>query len=159
MEKKKQDISAGLLMYRIQNAQVQVFLVHLAGPLFVHKWDGYWSIPKGLIEDGEDPFQTATREFEEETGLAPQSDAFINLGTVIQKSGKLVHVWAFEGDWPQGRPFVSNLFTMEWPRGSGRLQQFPEVELGQFFSLADARIKMNERQIPLLDRLLTHLGM
>jgi predicted NUDIX family NTP pyrophosphohydrolase len=146
-------------MYRIRNGQVQVFLVHLAGPLFVRKWNGYWSIPKGLLEDDEDPMQAAIREFEEETGLKPESDNFINLGTVRHKSGRLVHVWAFEGEWPQGRPFVSNLFTMEWPPGSGRLQQFPEVELGQFFSLADARIKMNARQIPLLDRLLTHLGM
>ena len=157
MKKKKQKIAAGLLMYRIRHNNVEFFLVHSGGPLFVHKWDGYWSIPKGLLEPGEKPLQAAIREFEEETGLTPETDEFIDLETVTQKSGKVVYAWAFAGDWPTGRPLQSNLFSMEWPPGSGNIQQFPEVDEGRFFSPAEARIKINARQIPLLDRLLTHL--
>lgn len=151
-------ISAGLLMYRRRNGALELFLVHSGGPLFVHKWDGYWSIPKGVLEENEEPLQTAIREFEEETGLLPAGDNYIELGTVVQRSGKLVHAWAFEGEWPEGRTLKSNLFSLEWPPNSGRFEKFPEIDDGRFFTPEEARIKINERQIPLIDRLLAQLN-
>lgn len=145
--------SAGLLMYRLRDGQLEVFLVHSGGPLFARKWDGYWSIPKGLIEEGEEPLQAALREFEEETGLHPGQGPFFDLGTVRQKSGKLVQAFAFAGDWPEGRELRSGTFTMEWPPHSGQMREFPEIDAAQFFPIEEARQKIVEAQRPLLDRL------
>ena len=149
--------AAGLLMFRRTSPQVEFFLVHAGGPLFKNKWDGYWSIPKGIIEEGEEPLETAIREFEEETGLAPQADDYIDLGTITQKSGKVVYAWAFEGDWPPDRPIRSNLFSLEWPPKSGNWQKFPEIDDGRFFDWDSALGKINERQRPLLERLMAHI--
>jgi predicted NUDIX family NTP pyrophosphohydrolase len=142
------------MMYRWKQGRLEVFLAHPGGPFFAHKDDGHWSIPKGEIEPGEDYLETAMREFGEETGQAvdPKS-RFIDLGLIQQKGGKIVHAWAFEGDWDESRPVQSNLHTLEWPAGSGRKLTFPEVDRAQFFSLAEARAKLKERQTPFLSRL------
>jgi predicted NUDIX family NTP pyrophosphohydrolase len=142
-------ISAGLLMYRICNDEVQVLLVHPGGPFWRHKDDGVWTIPKGEINPGEEALATALREFREETGFAPQ-EPFIPLGNIKQKSGKIVHAWAFEGDCDP-RAVASNTFKMEWPQKSGRFQEFPEVDRADFFTIEHARKKINPAQTGLLD--------
>jgi predicted NUDIX family NTP pyrophosphohydrolase len=144
--------SAGLLMYRLRDGQLEVFLAHPGGPLFAKKDDGYWSIPKGEIESGEDLLAAARREFREETGLEPQGE-FVALGSIRQKGGKTVHAWAFPGDTAESRPLRSNLFQLEWPPGSGRVQAFPEIDRVVFFTVAEARNKLKEAQHPFLDRL------
>ncbi len=149
---RKNRISAGLLMYRLREGQLEVLLAHPGGPLFKNKDEGYWSIPKGEIEPDEDLLAAAIREFKEETGLDPQDD-FIELGAITQKGGKRVHAWAFPGDWDESRPFLSNMFELEWPPGSGTLQRFPEIDRVGFFSLPEARLKLKPTQHPLLDRL------
>ena len=119
-------------MYRLRDGDLEVFLVHPGGPFFAGRDDGYWGIPKGLIEEGEELFDVACREFEEETGRAVRAcrtDRSVRrLGTVVQRGGKTVHAWAFEGDWPDGVPIDSNRFHLEWPRGSGRCIEIPEVD-------------------------------
>jgi predicted NUDIX family NTP pyrophosphohydrolase len=154
--------SAGLLMYRRrEGAGVEVFLVHPGGPYFVHRDEGVWSIPKGLVETNESPMEVAAREFEEETGQSPRDcglgDALVSLGTIEQKEGKIVEAWAFEGDWPAGVVVSSNRFELEWPPHSGRKSEFPEVDQGQFFDLQVARKKLLAAQVELLDRLVEHL--
>lgn len=143
-------------MYRLIDGKLAVFLAHPGGPFFAKRDDGVWSIPKGLVDRGEDRLQAAIREFREETGIAPQGE-FIPLGTITQKSGKVVHAWAFEGDWDARSPITSNRFSLEWPPGSGRRQEFPEIDRAGFFPLALARQKMVAAQAALLDRLLAHL--
>jgi len=150
--KAQKKISAGLLMYRVRDNQVEVFLAHPGGPFFAQKDDGHWSIPKGETEAGEGLLGAAIREFQEETGLEPRGD-FIELGTIEQKGGKIVHAWAFPGDWDGSRPPQSNTFELEWPPKSGKIQRFPEIDRVGFFSLPDARKKLNEAQHPFLDRL------
>lgn len=145
-------ISAGLLMYRTSNNQLEVFLVHPGGPYFRNKDDGAWTIPKGEVEKEELLFDTALREFQEETGIQPSGD-FIPLHEVKQKGGKVVHAWAFEGDWDSAVLLKSNYFEMEWPPRSGRKQQFPEIDQAEFFSVSEARRKINPAQIVLLQRL------
>lgn len=150
-------ISAGLLLFQ-QAPHLQVFVAHPGGPLFAHKDDGCWSIPKGEVQPGEDLLTTAIREFGEETGLQidPRS-SFIPLGTIQQKGGKLVHAWAIEHDIPDGFVARSNLFSIEWPPGSGVVQEFPEIDRAQLLPIAEARRKLKESQRPLLDRLEQHL--
>ena len=143
--------SAGILLYRRSSGVLEVFLVHPGGPFFVTKDEGYWSIPKGEYDDSEDPLVAARREFEEETGF-PLDGEFHALAPIRQKSGKLVTAWAVEGDCDPAR-LNSNLFTMEWPPGSGKQRQFPEVDRGQWFSLSAARQKINPAQVALLDEL------
>ena len=149
-------ISAGLLMFRRRGGALEVFLAHPGGPFFAHRDAGAWSIPKGEIEGDDDPIDTARREFTEETGLAVAGE-LLPLGQVRQKSGKLVHAWAFEGDW-DGRPIVSNSFALEWPAGSGRMREFPEIDQARFFELQDARRRINPAQAAFLDTLLALLG-
>lgn len=140
---------------------VEVFLVHPGGPYFVHRDEGVWSIPKGLVEANESPVEVAVREFEEETGRSPRDcglgDDLVSLGSIRQKGGKLVEAWAFEGDWPDGVAIESNRFTVEWPPRSGRMSEFPEVDRGLFFDVETAREKLLAAQVDLLDRLLDHL--
>lgn len=154
--------SAGLLMYRVAEGELQVFLVHPGGPFFARKNEGVWSIPKGEIEDGGSPFQVALREFEEETGQASLacaiSSEYQTLGSVVQSNGKRVHAWAFEGYWPKGAHFRSNSFSMEWPPRSGKKQEFPEVDRGAFFSTQEARIRINSAQATFIDQLTEQLG-
>jgi predicted NUDIX family NTP pyrophosphohydrolase len=153
---KQNIISAGLLMYRMRGGQLEVFLAHPGGPLFKNKDEGHWSIPKGEIEPDEELLGAAIREFEEETGLDPRGD-FIELGAIQQKGGKIVHAWAFPGDWDETRPLQSNTFELEWPPRSGTLQRFPEVDRVGFFSIPQAREKLKQAQHAFLDRLETAL--
>ena len=127
-------VSAGLLMYRIQDGKLQVLLAHPGGPLFKNKDDGAWTIPKGEIESDEDLLEAAKREFEEETGVTP-TGPFIALTPIKQKGGKIVHAWAFKGDCDPDA-IVSNKFTMEWPPKSGRQMEFPEIDHADFFDVA-----------------------
>ena len=147
-------MSAGLFMYRYREGRLEVFLAHPGGPLFRNKDEGYWSLPKGEPDhDGEALLETAIREFEEETGIRP-AGPFTELGSIVQKGGKVVHAWAFEGDWDDSLPIRCNTFEMEWPPRSGRVQSFPEVDCGRFFGLEEARLKLREAQWPLVQRLI-----
>ncbi len=142
--------SAGLLMHRKQNGVLQFFLVHPGGPYFKEKDDGWWTIPKGMPEREEELFQTACREFEEETGIKPQPP-FLPLGEVKQKGGKWVHAWAFEGDWNEKDGISCNTFKVEWPYKSGRWQEYPEADRAGWFTYEEACIKINAAQRPFLD--------
>jgi len=144
-------ISAGLLMYRTHDGKLQVLLAHPGGPRFEKKDEKAWSIPKGEVEPGEDLFETAKREFEEETGVTP-GGPFIRLRPVQQKGGKIFHAWAFEGDCDP-RAMVSNTFTMEWPPGSGRQMEFPESDRADFFDVDVAKRKIKVGQEGLIEEL------
>ena len=149
-------ISAGLMMYTYQDKKLKVFLVHPGGPFFVKKDEGYWGIPKGLVEKDEDLFETAKREFEEETGVIPEGK-FIPLGFVTQKNRKKVYGWAYEAKNDLPIEITCNTFEMEWPPHSGKKQNFPEVDKGEFFNIQDALKKINSAQIEFLNRLKEHL--
>lgn len=149
-------ISAGLMMYTFRGKELNVFLVHPGGPFFIKKDDGYWGIPKGLIEKDEDLLETARREFEEETGISPEGE-FISLDSIIQKSGKKVYAWAFQADNNSPVEIKCNTFEMEWPPHSGKKQKFPEVDKGEFFNLENAIKKINPSQIEFIVRLKNHL--
>ena len=138
-------------MFRRRGFEIQVLLAHPGGPLFNRKDDGVWTVPKGEVNPGEDLLQTAMREFEEEIGSAVAGD-FIPLGTIRQKSGKIVHAWAVEGDLDCSK-LVSNTFTMEWPPRSGKTGEFPEVDRAEFFTIDSAKVKINPAQVLLIDRL------
>jgi len=142
--------SAGILLYRITNGKLEVFLVHPGGPIWEHKDAGAWSIPKGEFTT-EDPLEAARRELAEETGCAAQGD-FLALTPVRQHSGKMVYAWAARGDCDADQ-VRSNAFHMEWPPASGRRQEFPEVDRAAWFSLEAARGKILKGQVPLLDEL------
>jgi len=150
--KSKGKVSAGLLMYRLRDGQLQVLLAHPGGPLFAKKDEGHWTIPKGEIESGEDLLAAAIREFKEETGIEPRGD-FLELGPIEQKGGKIVHAWAFPGDWDESQPLQSNTFELEWPPGSGKIQSFQEIDRVEFFSIPEAGKRLKEAQHPFLDRL------
>ena len=149
--------SAGLLMFRLRNNDVEVLLVHPGGPYFQNKDDGAWTIPKGEAGDNEDLLARAKIEFEEELGIAISGN-WIELGSVKQKGGKTVHAWAFAGDLEDDFKPVSNTFEMEWPPRSGKMRQFPEVDRAGFFSLEEARRKINAAQTAFLDRLIEKLN-
>jgi predicted NUDIX family NTP pyrophosphohydrolase len=141
-------------MFRRRNKELEVLLAHPGGPFFTRKDDGAWTIPKGEAAPGEDLLTRAQIEFEEEVGFRPKSiRGWIELGSIKQKGGKIVHGWAFEGDLPESFECKSNLFEMEWPLNSGKLKQFPEVDRAEFFTEDIARRKIKPTQIPLLDRL------
>ncbi len=145
------------MLYRRSGAGLQVLLVHPGGPFFRNRDDGWWTVPKGLPEHGEEPLDAARREFVEETGFAPPPGPFVDLGSVRQKSGKMVHAWAAEGDCDPAL-VRSNTFRLEWPPRSGRMGDFPEVDRAGFFGLAEARRKILAAQAPLLDRLAERLA-
>lgn len=149
-------VSAGLLMYRRGPQGLELFLVHPGGPFFRNRDDGVWTIPKGVIEEGEEPLAAAQREFNEETGLRP-SEPFVPLTPVRQKGGKLVMAWAFEGE-ADPAAITCNTFAMEWPPRSGRMQTYPEVDRAGFFSPAHARIKLNPAQAAFVDELIALLA-
>ena len=143
--------SAGLLLFRHSEAGLEVLLVHPGGPLWARKDEGAWSIPKGEMEEGEDPLAAARREFAEETGATPEGE-FLPLHPVKQAGGKLVYAWAVRSDFdPAG--LRCNTFPMEWPPRSGRRQEFPEVDRAQWFPMEEARRKILKGQAPLLDQL------
>ncbi|MEZ5541753.1 MAG: NUDIX domain-containing protein [Pseudomonadota bacterium] len=143
--------SYGILLYRYVDGQLQVLLVHPGGPLWQDKDMGAWSIPKGIGAVDEAPLAAARREFEEETGYAVDG-AFIALGALRMKSGKIVHAWALEGDLDVAG-IRSNTFTLEWPRHSGRFGEYPEIDAGRWFTLVAARQWMSVSQTGFLDRL------
>jgi predicted NUDIX family NTP pyrophosphohydrolase len=142
--------SAGIVLYRGQPPEV--LLVHPGGPLWARRDRGAWSIPKGEYEQGEDPLDAARREFEEELGAPPPAGQGLDLGEIRQKSGKLVRSWALAGDFDPAT-LRSNTFALEWPPRSGRLQEFPEIDRAEWFTLPEARERIIAAQIPLLDRL------
>lgn len=158
MKRKSTRISAGLLMYRLRDGRLEVFLAHPGGPFFANRDDGHWTVPKGEIEPGEDLLATAIREFQEETGLTA-AGPYLPLESIRQKGGKTVHAWAFAGDWDESRPIHSNTFEIEYPLGSGRYLRVPEIDRAAFFPLPAARRKIKDRQLPFLDRLTTALGL
>jgi len=143
--------SAGILLYKLAAGKPRVLLVHPGGPFWAGTDAGAWSIPKGEYDAGEEPLRAAIREFGEETGIEPGGD-FAALGEIIQKSGKVVTAWACEGDFDPAA-LLSNFCEIEWPRGSGKLLSIPEVDRAEWFTLDEARAKLNPAQIPLLDRL------
>ena len=149
---KRSRISAGLLMFRRKQNDLEVLLVHPGGPYFRKKDEGFWTIPKGEAAEDEDLRTRAKIEFLEELGFAP-AEEWIDLGSVKQKGGKTVHAWAFAGDLATDFKLASNTFEMEWPPRSGRTQQFPEVDQASFFSLELGRSKINQAQTVFLDRL------
>jgi predicted NUDIX family NTP pyrophosphohydrolase len=148
--------SAGLLMYRRRKGEIEVLLIHPGGPLWARKDQGAWTIPKGEYEADEDPLTAARREFYEETGFIASGD-FIELGSVRQKSGKVVTAWAFEGDCDPSK-LVSNTCEIEWPPRSGRQMEIPEVDRGNWYSLAEARQYIREEQCKLLETLVERLA-
>lgn len=147
--------SAGILLYRKSNNEVEVFLIHPGGPFFRNRDEGAWSIPKGEIDEGEDELSAAKREFEEETGCRPEG-RFLPLSPVKQKSGKIVLSWAVEGNCDAGS-LRSNTFSLEWPPKSGRVQEFPEADRAAWFAISKAKQKINPAQTPLLDELISLL--
>src|SRR5579863_8092522 len=144
--------SAGILLFRRRQGELEVLLVHPGGPFWKSKDRGVWSIPKGEYEPPEDPLAAARREFEEETGARLANGQFAHLGEIRQASGKVVTAWAAEGDC-DADSIRGNTFAMEWPPKSGKLRQFPEVDRAEWFSLQAAREKLIASQHPFLDRL------
>jgi predicted NUDIX family NTP pyrophosphohydrolase len=153
--RRSKDISAGLLAFR-RRSELEVLLAHPGGPFWATKDDGAWTIPKGLVEPGDDLVAAARREFSEETGLTAFGD-LIALNPVNQKSGKVVHAFAFEADFDLAG-FASNSFEIEWPPKSGRRQSFPEIDRIAYFTLDLAMTKIIAYQQPLLRELEERLG-
>lgn len=149
--------SAALLLFRHRD-QLEVLIAHMGGPFWARKDAGAWSIPKGEYLDDEEPLTAARREFAEEMGSPPPDGEPIPLGTVTQSGGKTVTTYAIEGDFDLDG-FHSNTFEMEWPRGSGRMREFPEVDRAEWMPVAVAREKLVKGQVPVLDTLQEHLGL
>lgn len=148
--------SAGILLFRKNDRTVQVLIGHMGGPYWERKDARAWSIPKGEYGPREDSFTVARREFQEELGTPVPASDFIVLGESKQAGGKVVTVWAAEGDLDASAA-VSNRFELEWPKGSGRIQEFPEIDRVAWLDVAVARTKVLKGQEPFLDRLMTHL--
>jgi predicted NUDIX family NTP pyrophosphohydrolase len=143
--------SAGVLPYRRREGVVEVLLVHPGGPFWAGRETGCWSIAKGEYGPGEEAFDAALREFAEETGFRPAGE-FVRLSPQKQPSGKLIDAWAVETDWDPAA-LTCNTFEMEWPRGSGRICAFPEVDRAAWFALPDAAVRILPGQRPFLDEL------
>ncbi|HQF70552.1 MAG TPA: NUDIX domain-containing protein [Promineifilum sp.] len=150
--------SAGLLLYRWRAGQVELFLVHPGGPFWKDRDAGAWSLPKGLLDAGEDALAAARREFHEETGTAIDAPdaAFIPLGEVTQKGGKRVVAWAVAADL-DAEAIRSNTYAVQWPKGTWR--RYPEVDRAAWFDVAAAREKILAAQAAFIDRLLVALGL
>jgi predicted NUDIX family NTP pyrophosphohydrolase len=148
--------SAGLLLYRRRGSGVEVLIGHMGGPFWARKDDAAWSVPKGEYGPDEQAFDVALREFEEELGTPVPADDFVPLGEVRQSGGKVLRVWAAEGDLDAAAA-RSNTFSLVWPPHSGRLQEFPEIDRAVWVSVDEARTKLVRGQVPLLDRLLAAL--
>ncbi|HKC92514.1 MAG TPA: NUDIX domain-containing protein [Nitrospira sp.] len=144
-------LSAGILLYRKRDGEIEVFLVHPGGPFWAKKDAGAWSIPKGEYVEGEDPLTVAKREFQEETGCQVSGDG-LALAPLKQPSGKVIAAWAVEGEIDPGL-IHSNTFSIEWPPRSGKLEEFPEVDRGMWCDLATAQRKLLVGQRPFLDQL------
>jgi predicted NUDIX family NTP pyrophosphohydrolase len=150
-------VSAGLLLVRATATGPQFLLAHPGGPFFARKDDGAWTIPKGLVEPGEEPLAAARREFCEETGQPCPEGELESLGTITQAGGKVVHVWAALGDC-DATTCKSNTFELEWPRGSGRTQTHPELDRFGWFAADEAARKLNPAQAELVARALAWLA-
>ncbi|MDG4666953.1 NUDIX domain-containing protein [Mycobacterium sp. 236(2023)] len=150
-------LSAGLLLFRETDANLEVLIGHPGGPFWARKDEGAWSIPKGEYVDGEDPWTVAQREFTEETGKQPPTGPRIEFAPLRQPGGKVVTAFAVRGDLDLEGTF-SNTFTLEWPRGSGTIKEFPEIDRVDWVDLATAREKLLKSQRPLLDQLEEALG-
>ena len=148
-------VTAGLLLFRRCN-ELEVLLIHPGGPFWAKKDLGAWSLPKGQIEDNEEPLDAAKREFAEETGFTVDGE-FLPLNPVRQSGGKIVLAWAIEGDCDPNR-LQSNLFSMEWPPKSGTLRQFPEVDRAAWFSIPEARERILPAQKDFLEQLASLLS-
>lgn len=144
-------VSAGILLYRRGSSGTEVFLVHPGGPYWAHKDQGAWSVPKGLVDAGEEELAAARREFAEETGFEVPGAREQALGAFRLPSGKRLHVWAVEGDCDP-TDLRSNLFNIEWPPGSGRTGSFPEVDRGGWFDRAAALRNIASGQRPVLEK-------
>jgi predicted NUDIX family NTP pyrophosphohydrolase len=151
-------LSAGLLLYRVRAGAVEVLIAHPGGPFWARKDDGAWSIPKGEYADGDDPWAAARREFEEEVGLAPPDGPRVDLTPVKQSGGKVVTAFAVHADLDLTGTH-SNTFELEWPKGSGAMKTYPEVDRVEWFPVAQARVKLLKSQLPLLDELLAEPGL
>jgi predicted NUDIX family NTP pyrophosphohydrolase len=147
----RNNVSAGLLLFRRPAGALELFLAHPGGPFWKGRDAGAWTIPKGLVNAGEELLDAARREFEEETGIRP-AGPFVPLGSVRQKAGKVVHAWAWEGD-ADPAAVTSNTTRSQWPPGSGKWISYPEVDRCAWFAPADARIRLNPAQAELIDRL------
>jgi predicted NUDIX family NTP pyrophosphohydrolase len=150
-------LSAGLLLYRRRGREIEVLLAHMGGPFWSRKDAGAWSLPKGEYEGDEEPLAAARREFAEELGLPAPAGRALDLGTIKQAGGKVVQAWALEGDLDTDA-VRSNSFELEWPRGSGTVQSFPEVDRAAWFDLQSARVKLVKGQVGFLERLSELLG-
>jgi predicted NUDIX family NTP pyrophosphohydrolase len=148
--------SAGLLLFRGEAGELEVLLAHPGGPFWAKKDEGAWSLPKGELEDGEEPLAAARREFQEETGASVDGE-FIPLGAVKQSGGKVVHAWAIRADFDPARLQSCN-FQLEWPPRSGRQCEFPEVDRAAWFSIETARVKILKAQAAFLGRLLERIA-
>jgi predicted NUDIX family NTP pyrophosphohydrolase len=149
--------SAGILLYREAAGGVEMLLVHPGGPFWAKKDDAAWSIPKGLYDEGEAPLAAARREFAEETGMVPAGE-FIDLGEFRQAGGKRISAFALRGDFDPAQ-LKSNLFSLEWPPKSGKLQEFPEVDRAAWFDTATALRKATKGQVAIILALLDRLGL
>ncbi|MGJ4859720.1 NUDIX domain-containing protein [Labrys sp. La1] len=149
-------MSAGILLYRLKNLDVEVLLVHPGGPFWAKRDEQAWSIPKGEYGADEDAHGAALREFEEELGTPCPDTGTIDLGEILQPGGKQVSAWAVAGDFDPGQ-LRSNMFEMEWPPRSRRIVQFPEVDKAQWFVMAQAHRKILPAQRSFLERLAEHL--
>jgi predicted NUDIX family NTP pyrophosphohydrolase len=145
--------SAGLLVYRIKESRPEVFIVHNGGPFWAKKDKGVWSLPKGEIDEGEEPLAAAKREFTEETGFEPPEGEYLELGEIkYPKGNKSVVAWAIKGDLGPGA-HKSNTFEIEWPPRSGWMQQFQEIDRAEWFTLEKAAEKLFAPNLPFLERL------
>jgi predicted NUDIX family NTP pyrophosphohydrolase len=144
--------SGGILLFRFNNHKLEVLLVHPGGPFWTKKDEGAWSIPKGVFEEHESPLDAAKREFKEETGFEADGK-LIELGDLKQPSKKIVHAWALEKDLDETK-VVSNKFSIEWPRRSGIMKEFPEIDRASWFDIDLAKKKIQKGQAGFIDRLL-----
>ncbi len=152
----KKNLSAGLLMYRRRAGRLEVLLAHPGGPVWAKRDEGAWTIPKGLVDDGEEHLATAKREFEEEVGTRPNAAEYRALGEVRLKGGKTVVAFAFEGDLDPAT-IRSNTFKAEWPPRSDQWRSYPEIDRAEWFPIDVARTKINQAQAEFLQRLETLL--
>lgn len=156
LRRSSKPVSAGLVLFRLRSP-LEVLIAHPGGPFWRNRDAGAWSIPKGIVRPGEDELAAARREFEEETGLPTPASGYLGLGSVTQKSGKRVVAWALEGD-ADAEALTSNTFTIEWPPGSGRSAEFPELDTFLWASPEVASAKLNKAQIAFVSRLVADIG-
>lgn len=151
--------SAGILLYRQgSTGELELWIAHMGGPFWARKDEHAWSIPKGEFSEDEDPLVAARREFTEEIGSPPPPADYELLGIFRQPSGKLITAFAAEAKSFQPAEIVSNTFPMEWPKGSGSIKEFPEIDDARWFGETVARTKLVKGQLPIVDALIRHLG-